>query len=147
VAASSVLRGARPFDIVVDGRRARVWSIYVGIDPNISSTVAPMRRHRLAGGVLDVRVLHARSRLHAVGSLAFGRRTSAMMRRLRLLPVRSETTVFHTEDVAIRVLPRDGVVPGLGHDGEVWEAPATGRAYVAHLRVLPGALRLYAPRR
>jgi membrane-associated phospholipid phosphatase/diacylglycerol kinase family enzyme len=146
VAAARVLRSAEPFDIVVDGRRARVWSIYVGIDPNISSTVAPMRRHRLGGGVLDVRVLHARSRLHAVGSLAFGRRTSAFMRRLRLLPVRSETTVFHADDVEIRVRARDGGTPAFGHDGEVWEPSATGD-YTATMRVLPGALRLYAPRR
>jgi diacylglycerol kinase family enzyme len=145
VAATRVLATAEPFDIVVDGRRARVWSIYVGIDPNISSTVAPMQRYRLDGDVLDVRVLHARSRLHAVGSLAFGRRTSAMMRRLRLLPVHSETTVFHADDVDIRVRARDGVAPGFGHDGEVWE-PSTGTGYTAWMRVLPGALRLYAPR-
>jgi diacylglycerol kinase family enzyme len=144
VASRRVLRNAEPVDVRLGTRRARVWSLYVGVDGNVPETVAPMRRYRLHGGILDVRVLHARSRVHAVGSLAFGRLTSAVLRRLRLIP--ADTTAFTTESVDIAVRRSPGGAPLFAYDGEVFgDLEDTQGDYVAHVRIVPAALTVYAP--
>ncbi|MGI9824178.1 bifunctional phosphatase PAP2/diacylglycerol kinase family protein [Agromyces sp. Marseille-Q5079] len=150
VAAARVLRHSAPVTVVVDGRRARVWTLYVGVGRNEPGIAAPMQRRRLDDGTLDVRVLHAGTRARAVGSLAFGRRTSAVLRRLRLLPERLES--FTTESIDVLVRPRQGQPPGFAHDGEVSiAAPAEASArtavpgYRTTVRVLPAALDVYRP--
>ncbi|MCU1424127.1 MAG: hypothetical protein JWM51_418 [Microbacteriaceae bacterium] len=144
VAARRVLRAAEPVDVRLGTRRARVWSLYVGVDANVPETVAPMRRYRLHGGVLDVRVLHARSRVHAVGSLAFGRRTSAALRRLGLIP--ANTSAFTAESVTVSVRSRPDGAPLFAYDGEVLGDLDEPRGdYVARVRIVPSALRVYAP--
>jgi len=149
-AAVRVLRHSAPVTVVVGGRRARVWTLYVGVGGNDPGIAAPMQRRRLDGGELDVRVLHAGTRVRAVGALAFGRRTSAVLRRLRLLPERLES--FTTESIDVLVRPRKGQPPGFAHDGEVSvEAPAEasartpGHGYRTTVRVLPAALDVYRP--
>ncbi|MCD2443326.1 hypothetical protein LQ757_13675 [Agromyces sp. SYSU K20354] len=150
LSAARVLRRSEPVDLVVDGRRARVWSLFVGAGPNDPGTAAPLQRQRLDGGVLDVRVLHAGSRLRAAASLAFGRRTSAILRGLRLLPRRYEAFTATSLDVVVR--PRRGQPPGFGHDGEVaLESPAEasaasrGAGYRTTIRIVPLALDVYRP--
>ncbi len=150
VAAVRVLRNAQPVTVVMNGRRAQVWSLYVGVGPNDPGVVAPLQRGRLDGGVLDVRVLHAESRLRAAASLAFGRRVSAVVRHLRLLPRRVEA--FRTVELEVLVRPREGQSPGFAHDGEVAidgpiEASAAyqGPGYRTVVRVVPAALDVYRP--
>lgn len=150
IAAVRVLRHASPVTVVVNGRRARVWTLFVGVDDNDPGTVAPLQRRRLDGGVLDVRILHAGSRVGAAASLAFGRRTSAVFRRLRLLPSRIEA--YPTESLDVVVRPREGQPPGFAHDGEVAiAAPAEAAAayaapgYLTTVRVIPEALEVYRP--
>jgi undecaprenyl-diphosphatase len=138
-----VLRRADPLDVSVDGEPLRVWSVFVGVDPNFSHTVAPMRRLRLEGGALDVRVLHAKSRIHAIASLAFGRKTSAVLRALRVLPLSSATTMFTTESVELRVRSAEGALAAFGRDGEVEEEIARSD-YSAALRIIPGGITVYA---
>ncbi|GAA1825577.1 bifunctional phosphatase PAP2/diacylglycerol kinase family protein [Agromyces salentinus] len=150
IAAVRVLRSSAPVTVVVDGRRARVWTLFVGVGRNEAGIAAPMQRRRLDDGTLDVRVLHAGTRVRAVGSLAFGRRTSSVLRRLRLLPERLES--FTTDSIDVLVRPREGQAPGFAHDGEVAiaapaEASARGAVpgYRTTVRVLPAALDVYRP--
>ena len=152
IAASRAVRRSEPVTVVVNGRRARVWSLFVGVGPNDPGTAAPLQRRRLDGGVLDVRVLHAESRMRAAASLAFGRRTSMVLRWLRLLPQRMEGFEATSLDVIVR--PRLGQPPGFAHDGEVaLEAPAEASAatampgYRTAVRVVAGALDVYRPSR
>jgi diacylglycerol kinase family enzyme/membrane-associated phospholipid phosphatase len=154
-AAARVLRRANPVTVVVNGRRANVWTLFVGVGVNDPGTVAPLQRRRLDGGVLDVRLLHvgphmqhAGSRVQAAATLAFGRRMSALFRGLRLLPRRIE--VFRTESLDVVVRPRHGQAPGFAHDGEVAtdaaaEASAAypGPGYRTTLQIVPAALDVY----
>jgi len=150
VAAVRVLRYARPVTVVVNGRRADVWSLYVGVGANDPGIVAPLQRRQLDGGSLDVRVLHAGSRVRAAASLAFGRRVSALVRRLRLLPHRIEA--FSSESLEVLVRPRTGQPPGFAHDGEIaLDEPAEasarypGPGYRTTVRIVPAALDVYRP--
>ncbi len=149
VAAVRVLRRADPVDVTINGRDARVWSLFVGVNRNYPATVAPLQRRRLDDGVLDVRILHAGSRAHAVASLAFGRKTSAVLRRLRLIPAASLES-FTADAVEVRVRPRHGQPPGFAHDGEYASPPPEGEmpagGYVSRLRILPQGLTIYSPR-
>ena len=99
---------------------------------------------------LDVRILHAGSRVRAAASLAFGRRASAVLRGLRLLPRRIESFTAESLDVVVR--PREGQPPGFAHDGEVAiDAPAEAAAaypapgYRTTVRIVPAALDVYRP--
>ena len=150
MAASRVLRRSEPVTVVVNGRRARVWTLFVGVGVNDPGTVAPLQRRRLDGGVLDVRILHAGSRVRAAASLAFGRRASAVLRGLRLLPRRIESFTAESLDVVVR--PREGQPPGFAHDGEVAiAAPAEAAAaypapgYRTTVVIVPAALDVYRP--
>jgi diacylglycerol kinase family enzyme len=150
LAASTVLRRAAPVTVVISGRRTRVWTLFVGVDLNDPGTPAPLQRRRVDGGVLDVQLLHAGSRLRAAASLAFGRRTAAVFRALHLVPERMEAFTTSTFDVIVR--PRLGQPPGFAHDGEVaFAAPAAASAelaspgYRTSIRVVPAALDVYRP--
>ncbi|WP_067872826.1 bifunctional phosphatase PAP2/diacylglycerol kinase family protein [Agromyces aureus] len=150
VAAAKVLRHSAPVTIVIEGRRARVWTLYVGVGRNEPGIAAPMQRRSLDDGTLDVRVLHAGDRARAVGSLAFGRRTTAVLRRLQLLPERLES--FTTESIDVLVRPRKGQPPGFAHDGEVSiAAPSaasggdSARGSHTTVRLVPAALDVYRP--
>lgn len=143
VATWRVLRRAEPHTVAVNGDELKVWSVFVGVDPNFSHTVAPMRRLRLEGGALDVRILHAKSRLHAVGSLAFGRKTSAILRTLRVLPLSEASTMFETDAVELRVSSSSTRPAPFGRDGEAEEELAE-HDYTARLRIVPGGLTVYA---
>ena len=150
VAAARVLRRSRPVTIVMNGRRAEVWTLFVGVGVNDPGIVAPLQRRRLDGGVLDVRVLHMDSRVRAAASLAFGRRMSAVFRALRLLPQRIEAFTATSLEVIVR--PREGQPPGFAHDGEVaLDAPAEataaypGHGYRTRITIAPGALDVYRP--
>ena len=150
IAAVRALRTSEPVTVVVAGRRARVWTLFVGVGANDPGVAAPLQRRTLEGGVLDVRILHAESRARAAASLAFGRRVSGVLRSLRLLPRRIESFTAESLDVVVR--PRQGQPPGFAHDGEVaLDAPARAQAsyagpgYRTLIRIVPQALDVYRP--
>ena len=103
------LRDAEPIDIVIGGRRARVWSVFASVGRNTPGQVATFQRRTMSDDVLDVRVLHARgSRLQAVAALSFGAVTRAVLRALRLLPPASDIEHITATEIAISVRPRVG---------------------------------------
>ncbi|MGC5360413.1 bifunctional phosphatase PAP2/diacylglycerol kinase family protein [Streptomyces sp. DT24] len=58
LAAFDVLRGQRPLEAEVEGRRRPLWLLFVGNGLFQRVGPAPGRRHNLADGLLDVRVVH-----------------------------------------------------------------------------------------
>lgn len=150
VAAERVLRRSEPVAVVIGGRRAEVWALFVGVGRNDRGIHAPLQRRELDDGVLDVRVLHRGSRTGAIAALAFGHRTAAVLRGLRLVPERVEA--FTATDLTVDVRPRNGQLPGFVYDGEVaLDAPAAASAdlsapgYRTRIRVVPRALDVYRP--
>ena len=74
VAAVRVVRRSDPVEVEVDGRRRRIWSVFVGVDRYYPLTVAPIERRRLDDGVLDVRVLAAEGKPRTRGAVALALR-------------------------------------------------------------------------
>jgi diacylglycerol kinase family enzyme/membrane-associated phospholipid phosphatase len=144
IAAVRVLRRAKPVDITVDGRPLRVLSLFVGVNRNREGSVTPLRRVRLDDGTLDVRLLHAGPWLRSVGSLVFGSRGGAFLRRLRVLWGSPLIEAFDTAELSVGVKARPGDAPGVAHDGEVWLADTAGE-YTFQVRSVPGGLRVYCP--
>lgn len=144
VAAWAALRSAEPLAIVRDGRRARVWSVFVGVGRNDPSRVATMQRSELDEPVLDVRIHHARgSRLRAVASLAFGRRTAAVLRAVGLMPPRTDVERLVVRDFEVTVRPEPGHPSVFVHDGELEERPAA--AFTLRCAAVPRAVTVFAP--
>ncbi|WP_114588823.1 diacylglycerol/lipid kinase family protein [Microbacterium arborescens] len=142
IAAWREIHGAHRITIVRDGRRAVVWSVFAGIGRGDPRRIAMMRRASLDEPMLDVRLHHARgTRLRAVTSLAFGRRTLAVMRALRLMPPASDLERAVVSEIELTVRPGEAT-PVLAHDGELAETP-TGD-YRLRLRAIPDGLRVYA---
>jgi undecaprenyl-diphosphatase len=150
IAAVRVLRRARPVDVAIDRHPTLVWSLFIGVNRNRPGAVTPLQRQRLDVGQRDVRILHAGSRVRAVGSLVFGRRGGEFLRRLRLLWGPPAIESFAASELSVRVRPRAGAalgrLPGLAHDGEVW-SDASARSYEFRIRNVPGGLRVYSPTR
>ncbi|MFJ7899497.1 bifunctional phosphatase PAP2/diacylglycerol kinase family protein [Streptomyces sp. NPDC096198] len=129
LAALRVLRGdARPVRIGVGGRPRPLWMLFAGNGTYHRRGLAPGRRHDLADGMLDVRVVRGGS--HPAPRLL----AAAFAGPLSRSPVHSA--------LRVRRLRLDGVAPGtlLAYDGEVIEAegPVT-------LEKLPEALTVYRP--
>ncbi|MEU1816265.1 phosphatase PAP2 family protein [Streptomyces roseifaciens] len=112
LAAVHVLRTARPLRLEVDGRRRRLWMLFAGNCTYRGLGLAPVRRHDLADGVLDVRTVSggplARTRLLAA-ALGGGLKHSPVLRTAR-----------------VRSLRISGIRRGthLAYDGEIAPAPA-----------------------
>ncbi|MBT2387586.1 bifunctional phosphatase PAP2/diacylglycerol kinase family protein, partial [Streptomyces sp. ISL-11] len=112
LAAVHVLRTAQPETIRVNGRRRRVWMLFAGNCTYRGLGLAPVRRHDLADGVLDVRMVSggrlARTRLLAA-ALSGGLKHSPVLRTAR-----------------VRQLRISDIGPGthLAYDGEIAPAPA-----------------------
>lgn len=71
----SLMRG-EPTDLEIDGRRRRVWQLFVGNGRYATAGIAPTRRERLDDGLLDVRLVHAErpwARTRAALSMSTGR--------------------------------------------------------------------------
>lgn len=146
VAAWHALREAEPLVIVRDGRRARVWSVFVGVGRNDPRRVATMQRAHLDEAVLDVRIHHARgTRLRAVASLAFGRRTAAVLRTLRLMPPRSDVERLVVSEFELTVRPGTGHPSVFVHDGELEEQP--GDEFTLRCVAVPRAVTVFVPAR
>lgn len=76
VAAVRVLRHGQPVDVELDGRRRRLWMIFIGNCRYLPDGFAPSRRPRLDDGQLDIRLIdagHPWSRSRLVLGLITGR--------------------------------------------------------------------------
>ncbi|MFI2184519.1 bifunctional phosphatase PAP2/diacylglycerol kinase family protein [Streptomyces sioyaensis] len=108
VAAWEVLRTAAPLTLRINGERRAVWLLFVGNSQYRGLGFAPVRRHDLADGVLDVRVVHggrlARTRLLAAALLGTPRSSpvlgEARLSRLRISDVPEGTQLAFDGEVA-----------------------------------------------
>ncbi|MFN3706667.1 bifunctional phosphatase PAP2/diacylglycerol kinase family protein [Microcella sp.] len=139
VAVPRVLKRSEPFDVEVDGRAARVWSVFIGVNDYRTLEQGPLWRGRLDDGALDVRILHAGRRR---------RRTALSMTLLGGRPRRADAAArtpafetFHAREVRVELRDPAGR-PGFAKDGEASVDPLTGAVTV---RILPRGLRIYAP--
>ncbi|MDZ8171624.1 diacylglycerol/lipid kinase family protein [Microbacterium xanthum] len=138
------LRGAEPIRVGRDGRHADVWSVFVSVGENSAARIATLQRITLGDDRLDVRFHHARgSRVRAIASLAFGRKTTAVLRFTRLLPPESdiERTLVPQLDITVR-RGADGNLSFV-HDGELERRD--GEAFRLRVEGIPAALEVYAP--
>lgn len=146
LAAWHILMTAEPVRVVVDGDEQSVWSLFISVGRNDPAQIATMQRRSLDDDVLDVRILPASvNRLHAVASLAFGRKTARLLRTIGLLPPRNRTRSFVAERVALEVRSAPGRNPGFTHDGELETESDGAAAQRSSMAVAPRSLRLYAP--
>ncbi len=143
------LRDAEPIDIVIGGRRARVWSVFASVGRNTPGQVATFQRRTLSDDVLDVRVLHAR------GSRAAGGRRAVVRRGDAGRAARAETAA---PGIRHRAHHRDrhrdlGASPARARrrstrttassSADPRSARTAGTR--SRCRILPKALRVYAP--
>jgi diacylglycerol kinase family enzyme len=144
IAARRELREAQPIRILHKGRRALAWSLFISVGRNESGKVATLQRVTVDDGLLDVRIHHARgSRLRAVASLAFGRRTASVLRTVGLMAPESDVEQHLEREFAFAVRPRPGRPSVFVHDGELEERDPAG--FTLACAAVPSALRVYAP--
>jgi undecaprenyl-diphosphatase len=131
IALVKVLRGGRPVDLIVDGRRRRVWLLFAGNCRYEPSGAAPGYRPDLADGTLDVRLVDGSA------PLARTRLVAAV-----LLGTLGRCRVYRTwQASALRVASADGGPVQLCLDGEATQArPAIS------LVKRPKQLLVYRPR-
>ncbi|MFE1773596.1 bifunctional phosphatase PAP2/diacylglycerol kinase family protein [Streptomyces sp. NPDC059008] len=107
LAAWEVLRTAEPLTLRINGERRAVWMVFAGNCQYRGLGVSPVRRHDLADGVLDVRVVHggrlARTRLLVAALTGSPRSTpvlgEARLSRLRLSGLPQGATVAFDGEV------------------------------------------------
>lgn len=144
VAAWRTMRTAEPLTIVVGGRRARVWSVFVGIGRNDPDRVATMQRTELTSAILDVRIHHARgSRARAIASLAFGRRTAAVLRIFGLMPPKEDVERLLVSEFEVVVRPEPGHSTVFVHDGELADPP--GQQFTLRCVAVADAVTVFVP--
>jgi diacylglycerol kinase family enzyme len=138
------LRSAEPITVVLDGKRARVWSVFVSVGRNDPERVATMQRQDVTADRLDIRIHHARgSRLRALASLAFGKRTAAVLRAVRLFPRDADIERLVLHEVELHVRPQPGRPSVFVHDGELVQREPEG--FTLRCEAVPSSLRVYAP--
>ncbi len=145
VAAWRALHDAHAVGIVRGGRRASVWSVFVGVGRNDPDRIAMMQRATLDDPVVDVRIHHARgTRMRAVASLAFGRRSILVLRTVRLMPPASDFERIVSADIDLEV--RAGSAPDIYvHDGELEQVGQDG--FRLRVSAIDQGLRVYLPGR
>ncbi|UQA91195.1 bifunctional phosphatase PAP2/diacylglycerol kinase family protein [Streptomyces halobius] len=125
---AKILHTAHPLKAVVNGRRRAMWLLFAGNGAYRNLGIAPVRRHDLTDGLLDVRIAHggrfARTRLLAT-VLAGG------VARTRLY------AAAHSRQLLISGLPEGA---RMAYDGEVVEAPTAFQ-----VDKLQEALTVYRP--
>ncbi|QGV77712.1 bifunctional phosphatase PAP2/diacylglycerol kinase family protein [Streptomyces ficellus] len=111
LAAWKVLRGEHPLEAEVHGRHRPMWLLFAGNCVYRRMGPTPGRRHDLADGLLDVRVVHG-GRLPGLRLLA-----AALAGPLSKSPVHAAEK--------LRKVRVSGIAPGtsLAFDGEVTQAP------------------------
>jgi undecaprenyl-diphosphatase len=114
VALVSVLRTSRPAELIVNGRRRRVWLLFAGNCRYEPAGAAPTYRPDLADGTLDVRLVDGSqplARVRLVAAVLLG--TLGRSRVYRTWPASS-----------LRIAAADGSPVQLSLDGEITEASA-----------------------
>ncbi|GAB2711923.1 undecaprenyl-diphosphatase [Microbacterium marinum] len=145
VAAWRALHDAHAVGIARRGRRASVWSVFIGVGRNDPERIAMMQRATLDDAVVDVRIHHARgTRMRAVASLAFGRRSISVLRAVRLMPPASDLERIVSADIDLEV--RAGSAPDIYvHDGELEQVGQDG--FRLRVSAIDQGLRVYLPGR
>ncbi|MFF9511241.1 bifunctional phosphatase PAP2/diacylglycerol kinase family protein [Streptomyces sp. NPDC014724] len=108
VAAWTVLRGERPLEAELEGRRRPLWLLFVGNGLFQRVGPAPGRRHNLGDGLLDVRVVHGGRTpgLRLLAAAVAGPLTRSPMhaaerrRRVRIAGLRPGTPYAYDGEVA-----------------------------------------------
>ncbi|SDF22216.1 undecaprenyl-diphosphatase [Blastococcus fimeti] len=113
VAAAQVLRTGTPVELDVDGRRLRVWILFVGNGLYTPRGLSPAWRPRLEDGLLDVQYLRA--------DLRFGRTRAVLATLLGVSEHSRSYGKFQTTE--LDVVSRSGP-QRVAYDGEMGE-PAT----------------------
>ncbi|MEU7970267.1 phosphatase PAP2 family protein [Streptomyces sp. NPDC049097] len=118
----------RPLRVDLGGRTRPLWLLFAGNGTYHRMGLAPARRHDLADGKLDVRVVHG------------GRRPAARLLAAAFAGPLSRSPAHAA--VRVRRLRLDGVAPStpLAYDGEVTEVDGD-----VTLEKLPEALTVYRP--
>ena len=129
VALVQVLRRARPIDVEIDGKRAKVWMAFIGNCRYHPSGFAPSRRGRLDDGKIDFRYVDGSqpwSRLRLVAAVLTGRLGRSRVYHQRLV-----------ESLSIRSL--EGPIR-LARDGETFQ----GSDEIV-VEKLPDRIAVFAP--
>lgn len=119
----------RPTKLIVDGRRKRIWLVYLGRGRYYPRGFAPLERPVLDDGVLDVRIIPANSvlsRFRLLGAILTGRTEVS-----KAIELQTPTSIR----LQAAERPFD-----LAIDGEVIAGVVS-----AVFTVLPGALTVYSP--
>lgn len=119
---------AKPFPVLLDGVRTRIWILYVGRGRYYPEDLAPLVRPKLDDGLLDIRVLEAEerfARVRLLWAVLTGTTQTSSVTHLRT------ATSLQVESV-------DGPL-SLAVDGEVLAGVRSAR-----FGVRPGALRVYS---
>ncbi|MFF1634829.1 diacylglycerol/lipid kinase family protein [Leifsonia sp. NPDC058248] len=150
VAAVRIVRRSDPIEIEIDGRTARVWSIFIGIGRYYPVTVAPIERRRLDDGLLDVRILYANGQPRTRGAvaLALGGKADAFAARLPFLQGPPAVEAFTAGDLRVASSDAGGRDPGYAHDGEAslrtpGDQHDDGRRL--SIRIIRAGLQVYSP--
>lgn len=124
-----VLHAARPLTVRIDGRRRRIWLLFVGNGTYQPRGFAPSVRPRLDGGLLDVRFIRADRPLSRARFVLAA--VTGTLQRSRTY-VQSDRT-----ELDVEVL---GAPVSIAADGEI-EAPGRRFRFSTH----HGALSVYRP--
>jgi diacylglycerol kinase family enzyme/membrane-associated phospholipid phosphatase len=109
-----VLRTSRPVELIVNGRRRRVWLLFAGNCRYEPSGAAPTYRPELADGILDVRLVDGSQPLARVRLIA-----------AVLLGTLGRSRVYKTwPATSLRLATPDGSPVQLSLDGETTESAA-----------------------
>jgi len=130
VALVRVLRTSKPLELMVDGRRRRVWLLFAGNCRYEPAGAAPSYRPDLADGTLDIRLIDGTqplARIRLVAAVLLG--TLGRSRVYRVWSAKS-----------LQVAAADGEPVRISLDGEVTETEPAIRLFKA-----PKALLVYRP--
>ena len=114
VAAAQVLRTQQPLDLVVNGRRLRVWIVFIGNCMYTPRGLSPAWRPRLEDGLLDVQYLRA--------DLRFGRTRAVLATLVGVSEHARSYGHFTAEEVRIECRSGPECV---AFDGEMGEEATT----------------------
>jgi diacylglycerol kinase family enzyme/membrane-associated phospholipid phosphatase len=130
VALVRVLRTSRPIDLIVDGKRRKVWLLFAGNGQYEPAGAAPSYRPDLANGLLDIRMVDGQQPLARIRLIV-----------AVLLGTLARSRVYSTWTAdSLRVAAADGGEVLLSVDGEAVETDPS-----LTIRKRPARLLVYRP--
>lgn len=145
-AAARLLRSVDPVRVRVDGTDESYYSLFVGVNRYYPENLAPVDRERLDDDLLDVRSASAggrRSRLRTFLEVSAGDRGRRASDHLPWLRDRLTVAGSTAASLDLEFVDSANSPVTLAHDGETVELSGSGLR--ASLRIVPHALRVYAP--